>query len=681
MSDLIDPHHLSHPKYRADIDGLRAIAVLSVVGFHAFPKSIKGGFIGVDIFFVISGFLISSILLDSLRRNSFSFSEFYSRRIKRIFPALLLVLIATYGIGWFILAGNEFKSLGKQISGGAAFVSNFVFLNESGYFEGAAETKPLLNLWSLGIEEQYYILWPLILWLGWKLRLNLLLLALTLFVVSFALNIAMIRSSTAATFYSPQTRFWELLAGSILAYVTLYRDIVIERVNRHADLLIYRMPKWAVRAIHHHKRHDIQSIFGAGLIIFGIFVTKKSHFPGWWALIPTLGTVLIISAGSHAVFNRKFLAKRILVWFGLISFPLYLWHWPLLSFATIIEGNTPPAMIRVSIVLASILLSWLTYKLIEIPIRYGKNGDAKTVVLACLMILIGYIGFNAYQRNGLEFRAKNFSQVSRAIGEWDFPGNLEQFKFGENIFYSMKSNRSTTTLFIGDSNIAQYYPRFAELIHRNPKLSNSVIFSTEFGCLPIPGARYKEIKHCDGLLDRSLSLALSRPDISTVVIGGHWFAYLSGNGTNILHNGERVPIEKEGRGYDIALAELGNVIRVLKENHKRVILILNIPFGNELDPKSMIQRSLRDFPDVLKLRIRSLNLNQLMEQYGNIRRDLKLVAKENEIEVIDPIDYLCDLNTCPSVDTNGEPIYKDGSHLRPSFVRTQAFFVDRAISE
>jgi peptidoglycan/LPS O-acetylase OafA/YrhL len=179
------PDHLTHPKYRADIDGLRAIAVLSVVCFHAFPVRLKGGFIGVDIFFVISGYLISTIIFDNLERDSFSFVEFYSRRIKRIFPALLLVLIACLAFGWFALLADEYKQLGKHIAAGAGFVSNFVFWNESGYFDNAAETKPLLHLWTLGIEEQFYIIWPLLLWAAWKRKFNLLTITLVIAIISF----------------------------------------------------------------------------------------------------------------------------------------------------------------------------------------------------------------------------------------------------------------------------------------------------------------------------------------------------------------------------------------------------------------------------------------------------------------------------------------------------------------
>ena len=219
--------HLTHPNYRADIDGLRAIAVIAVVFYHAFPgsKVLTGGFIGVDIFFVISGYLISTIIIGNLERGSFSFIEFYSRRIRRIFPALLTILIASIVFGWFALLAYEYKQLGKQIAGGAGFISNFLFWQESGYFDNAVDTKPLLHLWSLGIEEQFYIIWPLILWLAFKKRVYVFTMLITIMAASFSLNINEVTSNGVAAFYSPQTRFWELLAGSILAYLTLHKKI------------------------------------------------------------------------------------------------------------------------------------------------------------------------------------------------------------------------------------------------------------------------------------------------------------------------------------------------------------------------------------------------------------------------------------------------------------------------
>jgi len=233
--------NLSRPKYRHDIDGLRAIAVLSVVAFHAFPNWIKGGFIGVDIFFVISGFLISTIIFENLDKGTFSFKEFYSRRIRRIFPALLIVLASSYLLGWFTLLANEYKQLSNHIFGGASFISNIILISESGYFDNAAETKPLLHLWSLAIEEQFYIIYPFFIWFAWK-KHSLLLITISVAILSFCLNLKGIKNDVVATFYSPQTRFWELMCGSLLAWVTLYKKEALKK-------LIVTLDEWFMNLI------------------------------------------------------------------------------------------------------------------------------------------------------------------------------------------------------------------------------------------------------------------------------------------------------------------------------------------------------------------------------------------------------------------------------------------------
>ena len=403
------PEHLSHPKYRADIDGLRAIAVISVICFHAFPLSLKGGFIGVDIFFVISGYLISTIIFDNLEHHTFSFIEFYSRRIKRIFPALLLVLIACLIFGWFALLADEYKQLGKHIAGGAGFIANFIFWNESGYFDNTADTKPLLHLWTLGIEEQFYIVWPLLLWAAWKKKFNLLTISVVIAIFSFVLNVKGIRADAIATFYSPQTRFWELLIGSILAYVTLYKPNLLATQKQKLDgwlgaLIWTGLPKENLRTL-----RNAQSLLGAALIGYGLLILNKDrHFPGTWALLPTLGAALIISAGTQAGFNRIVLSNRLLVWFGLISFPLYLWHWPLLSFACILEGEASLKMRSIAL-LVSIILAWLTYQLIEKPIRLKAKSNITVYILITLMLLVGSGGYVLYKNDGFQgygFRSK-----------------------------------------------------------------------------------------------------------------------------------------------------------------------------------------------------------------------------------------------------------------------------------
>ena len=307
----VKQEHLSHPKYRPDIDGLRAVAVLAVVAFHAFPNWVRGGFIGVDVFFVISGYLISTIIFENLDKGTFSFAEFYARRIKRIFPALLLVLIACFAFGWFALLADEYKQLGKHIAAGAGFISNFTLWNEAGYFDNSADTKPLLHLWSLGIEEQFYIVWPLLLWFAWKRKFNLLTITIVVAIASFVLNIKGIKHDMVATFYSPQTRFWELLSGSLLAWVTLYKKDSFANVKHKVDWWLSRIVYSEKQGADGKTLSKVLSFIGLLLLVYGFWIINKElSFPGKWALVPVLGAVLIIIAGSKAWVNRTILSNN-----------------------------------------------------------------------------------------------------------------------------------------------------------------------------------------------------------------------------------------------------------------------------------------------------------------------------------------------------------------------------------
>lgn len=375
-------------KYRPDIDGLRAIAVSLVVIFHAFPESLTGGFIGVDVFFVISGYLISSIIFKEYALNQFSYKKFYVHRINRIFPALILVMLCCYGFGWFNLLADEFKMLGKHISAGAAFVSNWILWGESGYFDRTSDAKPLLHLWSLGIEEQFYLIWPVLAGLCLRWKISILKIAIAIAVITFSINIAIIFSDAnpASAFYLPQARFWELMVGTILAYLTL---------NKHLENLST-------------KNRDWLSICGFGLIIScAALISKASAFPGFWALMPVFGSAALIAAGPNAFCNRFILKQKPIVWIGLISYPLYLWHWPLLSVDYILHGEAGSVSMRLLIIASSIALAAATYYLIERPIRFGRFGEIKAIVLSALMIVVCYQGFNTYYRDGLVFRLKH----------------------------------------------------------------------------------------------------------------------------------------------------------------------------------------------------------------------------------------------------------------------------------
>ncbi len=453
-----------HPKYRSDIDGLRAVAVLLVVIFHAFPRRIPGGFIGVDIFFVISGFLISSIIFSNLEAGSFSIAGFYNRRIRRIFPALLIVMGSSLALGWFTFFADEYTQLAKHIAGGAAFISNFLLYHESGYFDNTSETKPMVHLWSLAIEEQFYIFWPLLLAFVWKRKWSFLRLTAVVAVLSFAANIYLTQENPVAAFYWPISRFWELMIGGLLAYTAMHKPALIRQGK------------------------NLQSTIGFIFLISGAaLINKVSAFPGWWALLPTVASFFIISAGPEGWFNKYVLSTRIFVWFGLISYPLYLWHWPLLSLIRIREGTQAGWIIRVVAVVMAIALSWLTYRFVEKPIR--QRGGYRTVLaLATAMVLMAAAAVGIERFHGFEDRAaiRNMT-FSAAVAQqfsgpnWKYTQNdscMRRFPLKESQdfwwwFCMLEKDQPPTVIILGNSYANELYPG---LVSR-PELAKQVFLS------------------------------------------------------------------------------------------------------------------------------------------------------------------------------------------------------------
>ncbi len=391
--------------YRPDIDGLRAVAVAVVVVYHAFPLMLPGGFVGVDVFFVISGYLISRLILDALGKSRFSFAHFYARRMRRIFPALAVVLAAVSIAGWFVLYADDYQRLGRHVAAGAAFASNFVLWSESSYFDTTAvELKPLLHLWSLGIEEQFYLVWPLLLVFAARWRRGPLAMTLLVGTASFLVAIWTVRIDRTPAFYAPWTRFWELLAGATLACI----DADVELRN-----LLSRVTArpWV---------SNVLAIAGTLMIAAGVMLIHSTRvFPGLWVLLPVTGTFCLLVAGDEAFINRRVLSLRPVVWVGLISYPLYLWHWPLLSFARLITTGPPRVLIRLGLVAASVELAWLTYRLIEWPIRFGTRRRTVVPILATSMVALFAFGLATNVSGGFIDRRINRDDAARIVDYYE----------------------------------------------------------------------------------------------------------------------------------------------------------------------------------------------------------------------------------------------------------------------
>ena len=629
----VQQSHLSHPKYRPDIDGLRAIAVLAVVAFHAFPTAIRGGFIGVDVFFVISGYLISTIIFENLDKGTFSFSQFYARRIRRIFPALILVLAACFVYGWFVLLADDFKQLGRHIAAGAGFASNFVLWNEAGYFDTSAETKPLLHLWSLGIEEQFYLVWPLLLWSAWKRKFNLLTVTILVAAISFFLNVKGVKTDATATFYSPQTRFWELLSGSLLAWFSLYKTGTHEYTLNKAG----NFPGKTIA--------NVASFIGVVLLAYGFWrINKELRFPGKWALVPVAGTALILAAGADAWINRVVLSNKIAVWFGLISFPLYLWHWPLLVFVRMSEVGAPSRNMRMAAVAASVALAWLTYLLIERRMRFGAHGKIKLSALVALMAIAGYSGYNAYSRDGLSFR----SVQHRVNNLYPADSRAREDGFGAEFknYYGKPGSGKPLVLVLGDSYAHNWGIALSHTVDLD---AYDLVTVSYLGCsvnleaarVAVKSTAEKHDQNCNALEQYLNDSALLSRATAVMLVSHRPFEY----GANTFR-------------FDL--------IKLLVSKNPKLDVFV---FGN------YFQLNSKDFPSCEKLMVKARKGAEVCLQYANYPvqgqriESLPLYPAGMKFAYVDFGRIICPAQntTCPS-SANGVPFMTDWNHLTTTFL-------------
>ncbi len=643
MASQLNHHSIS---YRPDIDGLRALAILPVVLFHAFPNLLPGGFIGVDIFFVISGYLITSILLKDIQVDSYSIKTFYARRVRRIFPALSVVLLFCLVLGWIVLTAVEYRALGKHVAGGAGFIANFMFWKEVGYFDAAGDTKPLLHLWSLGIEEQFYIVWPLLLYLFAKRSWSILWMIAVVALLSFVLNIVRIGADPSGTFYSPFSRSWELALGAFLAYQAIHPIASLATIiQRHKSAL---------------------SFFGFILIMLGFVVINEGRsFPGWWALLPVLGSGLLIAAGPEAIFNKSVLSNRLLVGVGLISFPLYLWHWPLLSFARIIYSETPPVNVRWVLVGVSIVLACLTYFIIEKPIRTSNKKRSLIWFLSILMFVICLAGAAVYKTKGVKSRHTGMLNADPASltlgadrGRWANDCGIPlEAKLILNSCYTPKDQKATYAVWGDSKGEAIFYGLAREAVNQDaPRwmmIGNATPMAGDISRLQGRKAKRSEYVIEALLKNKDIKAVLLVPATRSIFFLGE------------VYDKEAMDASPH---FDEGLLGVSNAIQVLEKAGKRVMLLVDHP--GFPDPKSCISGGLTksEFLNHFLYRkenpLCSMTYEQHMHTNERYRLWLKtLQEKHPSLIVYDPTSLICDIsnNKC-SISKDGQFLYSYGDH-------------------
>lgn len=530
-------------EYRHDIDGLRGVAVLSVFAVHSIPQAVHGGFIGVDVFFVISGYLISLLALQAMDAGRFGLADFYLRRLRRIVPALLVVLWACLLFAVLLAFPRETRAIGKHVAGGAAFVSNLVLWTEAGYFDSSSQSKPLLHLWSLGIEEQFYLLWPLAALALLRLRQLAWLPIMLLLLASFGLNLWFVATKPKGVFFLPPTRFWEILVGVLLAYLShWYAGGPVAMLQRGLQLA----PAAAQRLA------SAVSIGGVGLLLAAVLlIDKNDHFPGAWALLPTLGTACIIAAGSRALPNRVLLQHPWLQFYGRISFSLYLWHWPLLTFPLLL-GRPLDWWEQTLVLCASVLLAALTYRYVEAPARRGGSVLYSLPWLAAALAGTALAGVLLQRSDGLLLR---YPAQVRDIARMQAGDDYAAYRvdscfmraarpieaFGAACRGAGPADQPLIALW-GDSHAAALYPGLqAWAAHQG---SVRIAQFTAALCPPLPGPAVRLSPGCAAANEQiAAELVALRPAV--VVLAGYWSRYREpGDDDDAVLHGLRDPIAR-----------------------------------------------------------------------------------------------------------------------------------------
>lgn len=618
--------------YRPDIDGLRALAVLAVVVYHLNKKWLPGGFVGVDIFFVISGFLITGILQKEMKSGTFSFYNFYMRRVRRILPAAFTTILVTLLAGILILLPNDLVDLSRSSLAAAASVVNIYFwlFLDTSYFASSSETVPLLHMWSLGVEEQFYLIWPGLMYVVYRLwRTNgIAIVGLMLAVLSFLISELSLPQNLSFAYYMLPSRAGELLVGALLFLV------LASRQNKIGNL-----------------RSNALSFLGLLGLIASVILTSESDgkFPGVMSLLPSISTALLIAGGHGNSAISKLLSVKPLVAIGLVSFSLYLWHWPVMAYFRYIFGQPSDVAQYLGCVALIMVLTLISYHCIEKPCRHKHPGlnikrlylpvvTVSSLAVAVFMMLnSGYM--SSYQK--AEFQKEQDRLNKLTASAFAYKNNC-QYRYAKQLNFEDKrcllgdSTKAPTFLMFGDSHSAHYTGYMSEIA----SLRAAPIFNASLSaCIPLPQGAEKYVhpslaKECVAF-DEAIFKEADKFD--TIMISAAWSSYL--------------PKSKDFE------KDIDAMVAMLVGKGKRVILGVSPPVFNKYDKMLDIKKiKLGDF---VRLDWQTYRFTQYPPASNII---FKVAKKYNNVYVFDLRAMICPSNQCSPL-LKGTPIYYDGGHL------------------
>lgn len=625
---------MSSLHYRADVDGLRALAVLPVVFYHLHWSFFSGGFVGVDIFFVISGFLITSIIYREQLNNQFTMRDFWLRRARRILPAMFVMVLCTIIAGAWLLSPDDYHDLGRSVRYQSVFAANLYFLKETSYFAAEAELQPLLHMWSLAVEEQFYIIYPLLLLAiakflpRWRLPI-----LLAIFFASLALSSWYVYQDSAATFFLLHFRAWELLLGGLLVF--LPSSQVTTRPIR-----------------------ELASITGLVLVLYAVIRFKHNMvFPGLTALVPVLGAGLIIWAGESSGVNRV-LAWRPIVFIGLISYSLYLWHWPFIAYTRYWLMDAFALPHQLLILLVSLVLAWLSYRFIEGPFRKKTvlNSRKKVFIVSLISILtLATLGELLRKFDGFPQR---LSDKERVFLEYPKNNNIEK-QCRDRTVEQINNNElcrlgnlhpKASILLWGDSHAGVLLPMI-------DTLGVDVYYSTFAACPPLPEVHWPSLFQCKPY-NQAVMDAVKRLEIRHVVLVSYWSRYLLG-----VESGSSRPLLPTPSGVDRAdyfYQQLEAMVIALEKDGVTVWLMDSVPSHVADVPRVLTFMRMRG--EDTDLAGRSLD-EHLERQAAVLAVFSKLEGRYNNVRRINPTAILCAQDNICRVAKGDEPWYVDSNHL------------------